>query len=324
LGGEAPELLKTVATTNRFGSIAWSTQGFIAGGMSDGSILLWKFDDLIAGKDDKPTVIQSHQAEVKALQFHPLAPHQLASGSSDGQVVILDLSKQPPVAQVLPSSSSVSVTQIAWNTQVEHIVAVAHADGLVAVWDLKQMKPWCQLRSPEAISDIQWNPVEGLHLVTASSDDRNPIIKLWDLRASTSMPLASLQGHSQGILSLDWCPHDETLMVRYVWLCLVLYCYVVSDHVCSYCFLEIKITVLAKTIARFSGTFVLFNQLQTSQTTQTMIISKQSSPVIPHPISMAPRQPNRDGITCNGRLSREVSLPRAPWIAKSRLTPSMV
>ena len=216
MGGDAVKLLKTVKTSNRFGSLAWSTQGFIVGGMSDGSLLLWKFDNLITGKDDTPIVIQSHKAEVKALAFCPLAENQLASGSSDGQVTITDVSSKPPVTQILPATSPVEVTQIAWNTQVQHIVAVAHADGLVVVWDLKQMKPLCQLRSPEAISDIQWNPTEGLHLVTASLDDRNPIIKLWDLRASTSMPLATLQGHSQGILSLDWCPHDETLMVRCV------------------------------------------------------------------------------------------------------------
>jgi protein transport protein SEC31 len=216
IGGTAPEILTTVKTANRFGSLAWSTSGVIAGGMSDGSVLLWKFDDLIAGNVDAFAVIQSHKSEVKALAFCPLIPHKLASGSSDGQVSIIDTSTHPPSSQNLPASSPVEVTKIAWNTQVEHIVAVAHADGLVEVWDLKQLKQWCQLRSPDAVSDIQWNPSEGLHLVTASLDDRNPIIKLWDLRASTSMPLASLRGHSQGILCLDWCPHDDTLMVRYV------------------------------------------------------------------------------------------------------------
>lgn len=198
--------------------------------MSDGSLHLWKFQDLLDGKDTPiKTIKDAHKTEIKALHFHPLAPHKLASGGSDGQVVIFDLSQSPNIVpQALPSSSSIEVTQIAWNTQVEHIVASAHADGLVTVWDLKQMKPWCQLRSPETVSDIQWNPTQGLHLVTASSDDRNPIIKLWDLRASTSMPLATLQGgHSQGILSIDWCPHDDTLLVRYVGqyacLCVIMY-----------------------------------------------------------------------------------------------------
>ena len=50
-------------------------------------------------------------------------------------------------------------------------------------------------------------------MITASADDRNPILKVWDLRASTTMPLATLSGHSQGILSLAWCPHDDTLLL---------------------------------------------------------------------------------------------------------------
>lgn len=51
--------------------------------------------------------------------------------------------------------------------------------------------------------------------MTASSDDRTGgALKLWDLRASTTMPLTTLdQGHTAGVLSLDWCPHDDTLMV---------------------------------------------------------------------------------------------------------------
>ena len=44
------------------------------------------------------------------------------------------------------------------------------------------------------MSDVAWNPDQGLHLVTSSGDDKNPVLKLWDLRSSTSLPLATLQG----------------------------------------------------------------------------------------------------------------------------------
>ena len=37
-------------------------------------------------------------------------------------------------------------------------------------------------------------------------------LKLWDLRSSTSVALATLQ-ENEGVLSLDWCPHDETLLL---------------------------------------------------------------------------------------------------------------
>ena len=63
------------------------------------------------------------------------------------------------------------------------------------------------------MSDVAWNPDQGLHLVTASGDDKNPVIKLWDLRSSTSLPLATLQGHKEGILSVSWCPTDASLLL---------------------------------------------------------------------------------------------------------------
>lgn len=73
----------------------------------------------------------------------------------------------------------------------------------------------CELRDPAGgtVSDIAWNPDQGLHLVTASGDDKNPVLKLWDLRSSTSLPLATLSGHSEGILSVSWCPSDTSLLM---------------------------------------------------------------------------------------------------------------
>lgn len=63
------------------------------------------------------------------------------------------------------------------------------------------------------MSDVAWNPDQGLHLVTASGDDKNPVLKLWDLRSSTSLPLATLSGHKEGILSVSWCPTDPSLLL---------------------------------------------------------------------------------------------------------------
>ena len=106
------------------------------------------------------------------------------------------------------------ITSVAWNTQVAHIVASAARDGTVNIWDIKSRKAWCELRAgDQSVSDIAWHPTQALHFLTASNDDRNPVIKLWDLKSSTSMPLATLTGHSQGILSMAWCPHDEHLLL---------------------------------------------------------------------------------------------------------------
>jgi protein transport protein SEC31 len=220
-----PFVVGTIVTTTRFASIGWAktsdpkySLGIIAGGMIDGTVQIWDPQAILKGEDALIATIKDHTGgPIKALEFNAMEPHMLATGGSDGQVLIVDLTNpsQPQISS--PSgepTKGAEVTQVAWNSQVAHIVAVAGSDGLVTVWDLKSKRPWCALRADGfAISDMAWNPTEGLHLVTASVDDRNPLLKLWDLRASTTMPLATLQGHSQGVLGLAWCPHDDTLLL---------------------------------------------------------------------------------------------------------------
>lgn len=57
---------------------------------------------------------------------------------------------------------------MAWNSQVSHIMATAAQNGSTIVWDLKQKKPWCELRDSNRapVTDVAWNPEQGQHLVT--------------------------------------------------------------------------------------------------------------------------------------------------------------
>lgn len=227
--GPTPKLLGSVKTASRFASVAWSsggsvadrfTMGILAGGMSDGTVHVWNPKALMQQQESIITSLPKCVAgPIKALQFSPLNAAQMAFGGANGQVLVADLS-QPENPNVFApcddNKQSAEITSVAWNTQVGHIVASAAGDGSVAVWDLNSRKAWCELRcetTGQAVADICWNPTQGLHLLTASLDDRNPVLKLWDLRASTSMPLATLAGHSKGILKTAWCPHDDTLLL---------------------------------------------------------------------------------------------------------------
>lgn len=157
---------------------------------------------------------------MSALAFnpHPSCAFELATGGSNGEVIITSFEnpEQPESFALNQNPHGAEITQIAWNTQVPHIVAASSANGVVTVYDTKQRKEWCEIRGETngmPVTDIAWNPTEGLHIITASGDDRNPVLKLWDLRSSTSIPLATLQGHTQGILSIGWCPHDAGLLL---------------------------------------------------------------------------------------------------------------
>lgn len=48
--------------------------------------------------------------------------------------------------------------------------------------------------------------------MTASDDDINPSIYLWDLR-NAHAPMKTLSGHTKGVLSIAWCNKDSDLLV---------------------------------------------------------------------------------------------------------------
>jgi len=226
-------LLGKYRASSRFSSIAWSRMdtnravfpyGLIAGGMVDGNIHVWDASKLASGDPDSLLAsVEQHQGSVAGLQFNPHkeSSHLLASGGSDAEVYVTSLEHpdQPSVFVPAPppnnAKHTADITKVAWNTQVVHILASAAQNGSCYIWDLRQKKAWCELRDPAGglVSDVAWNPDQGLHLVTASGDDKNPVIKLWDLRSSTSLPLATLQGHKEGILSVSWCPTDASLLL---------------------------------------------------------------------------------------------------------------
>ena len=152
----------------------------------------------------------SNHGPVVCLAYSPLEPFNIATGTAHGQAYFLPIDQAQPALCTM-NRHAAEVTAVAWNSQVPHIVATACAtDGSVVVWDTKANKPWCELRT-QSTSHLAWNPRQGLQLLTADG----PNVNVWDLANSTSLPFAQLaQGyHTSGILKMDWCPHDEALLV---------------------------------------------------------------------------------------------------------------
>ncbi|CAM9765276.1 unnamed protein product [Heterosigma akashiwo] len=225
-------VLGSFKTPTRFSSIAWSQMsnksaeyplGLIAGGMADGVVNVWDPAKLVANHPQpQMSTVHRHQGAVNDLQFnhHPESSHLLATGGADAEVFIMSMDRPdtPNVFVPAPDSNAKhlgEVTKVAWNSQVAHILATAGQNGSCIVWDLRQKKPWCELKDTirGRIADVAWNPDQGLHIVTASGDDNNPVINLWDLRGNYTVPSATLRGHTQGILSLAWCKKDTSLIL---------------------------------------------------------------------------------------------------------------
>ncbi|KAK7443253.1 protein transport protein S31 [Stygiomarasmius scandens] len=244
LGGEGQHGPKGfVKDTARFNRLTWGyvdtsrPQGVIAAGMENGELALWDPSKILAGADATESLIlrnTQHTGPVRALDFNPVQPNLLASGAVAGEVYIWDL-KDPskPYTPGTRSTKLDDITSVAWNQQVQYVLAGASSTGYTVVWDLRGKREVVALAygggagtlagqmnagnglavgGRRGMSAIAWHPDNATRLVTASEDDSSPIIMVWDLRNARA-PEKILTGHEKGVLSLSWCKQDPDLLL---------------------------------------------------------------------------------------------------------------
>ena len=208
-------------THYRFHDIAWAPanadhpRGIIAGALENGSLDLWDAEKLIEGANDAfMSRTTKHSGAIKSLQFNPLKPQILATAGAKGELFIYDINDiSNPFRLGTAAARSDDLECVAWNRKVPHILATGGSGGFVTVWDLKTKKASLTLNNNrKAVGAIAWDPNNATKLLTATPDDSNPVILLWDLRNSNA-PERQLQGHDQGILSLSWCQQDSDLLL---------------------------------------------------------------------------------------------------------------
>ncbi|KAK8789941.1 hypothetical protein WA158_006721 [Blastocystis sp. Blastoise] len=227
---DGPKLLASLDLENRVTSLCWGKTliaetpypyGILAASFANGSIALWEFVMNEESIEIKPiTTIQITQCPVKCLCFNPhVWCKQMACGSQDGTLTLVDLfDMENPILSTFTSQTGTipaEITKVCWNTKVSHILSCCQINGHITLWDIRQKTPWCELCDPNnsRISDMIWNPTDGLQLITCVENDTHPFIRLWDLRSSTSTPFLELSGHTKGVLSVSWCPYDPTLLL---------------------------------------------------------------------------------------------------------------
>jgi len=209
---------------HRYHKLIWGSagpvggKGVIAGGLDGGVLALYDAAKLISGEGVQAATLASatkHTGPVQALDFNPFQSNLLASGASESEVFIWDVNKPTtPMTPGAKSQPAEDVRSVAWNRQVQHILATAFGSRCV-VWDLRKNDPIIKVSDSTSrmrTKVVAWHPEVATQLCLASEDDHTPVIQIWDLRLASS-PIRTLESHQRGILSLAWCERDSDLLL---------------------------------------------------------------------------------------------------------------
>ncbi|XP_016100052.1 protein transport protein Sec31A [Sinocyclocheilus grahami] len=214
------------SSPHRYHKLVWGAHGIedqslpsgvlIAGG-ENGNIILYDASKIIAG-DSEVIISQSekHTGPVRALDVNSFQTNLVASGGNESEIYIWDLNNlSSPMTPGPKTQPLEDISCVAWNRQVQHILASASPSGKASVWDLRKNDLIIKVSDHSNrmhCSGLAWNPEVATQLVLASEDDRMPVIQMWDLRFATS-PLKVLESHTRGVLAIAWSEADPELLL---------------------------------------------------------------------------------------------------------------
>ncbi|XP_009979852.1 PREDICTED: protein transport protein Sec31A, partial [Tauraco erythrolophus] len=216
----------TFSSSHRYHKLIWGphsmtsserVSGVLIAGGENGNVILYDPAKIIAG-DAEVIIAQKdkHTGPVRALDVNMFQSNLVASGANESEIYIWDLNNfATPMTPGVKTQPLEDISCIAWNRQVQHILASASPSGRATVWDLRKNEPIIKVSDHNNrmhCSGLAWHPDVATQMVLASEDDRLPVIQMWDLRFASS-PLRVLESHTRGILAIAWSMADSELLL---------------------------------------------------------------------------------------------------------------
>lgn len=229
--GDHFQLLQEFQMEEKFKCISWGASyregefnGLIAGGMQDGSLMLWEGRSFLEQEQHPTEGLVANMdlyepGQFNCLEWGPFKKEMLATGGTSLYIVNVEKSVDEP-AVFCPNNKKDQdlITSVSWNKNktVPHILATATTTGIVNVWDLKVKKSISSFRdkSQESNRDVKisWNPNIPTQMAVVFDDLREPGIQIWDLRNPKAPVTVFKDNHKNAkVHALDWSTSQKTL-----------------------------------------------------------------------------------------------------------------
>uniref|UniRef100_G3R7K0 Protein transport protein Sec31A n=1 Tax=Gorilla gorilla gorilla TaxID=9595 RepID=G3R7K0_GORGO len=173
----------TFSSSHRYHKLIWGpykmdskgdVSGVLIAGGENGNIILYDPSKIIAG--DKEVVIaqnDKHTGPVRALDVNIFQTNLVASGANESEIYIWDLNNfATPMTPGAKTQPPEDISCIAWNRQVQHILASASPSGRATVWDLRKNEPIIKVsdHSNRGILAIAWSMADPELLLSCGKD----------------------------------------------------------------------------------------------------------------------------------------------------------
>ncbi|NWW13772.1 SC31A protein, partial [Oreocharis arfaki] len=216
----------TFSSSHRYHKLIWGphsmtsgdrVSGVLIAGGENGNVILYDPAKILDGEAEVIIAQKDkHTGPVRALDVNMFQTNLVASGANESEIYIWDLNNfATPMTPGVKTQPLEDISCIAWNRQVQHILASASPSGRATVWDLRKNEPIIKVSDHNNrmhCSGLAWHPEVATQMVLASEDDRLPVIQMWDLRFASS-PLRVLESHTRGILAIAWSMADPELLL---------------------------------------------------------------------------------------------------------------
>lgn len=237
------EPVNSVEIDSKVYDLTWSADSkLLVGGLEKGTVQFWDGQALIDNKKQDLVVhsANNHTSSVRSLAFNHTKSNVLISGSANSEIYIWDTNKltadpMTPTGEPFEAGKKNldEISSLAWNHKVSHIFASASSSGITSIWDLKSKRKVLNISYTATtnagniranLSSVTWHPSQSTKLITGSDLDSLPVVLQWDLRFSKTPELIfagpkefntdkSVDGHSKGILSIDWLAQDDDFLL---------------------------------------------------------------------------------------------------------------
>lgn len=155
---------------------------------------------------------RGHRDEGYALDWSPVSQGHLLTGDCAGDIHFWT----PGAAgqwSVGPSMAghTDSVEDLQWSPSEATVFSSASADNTVKIWDTRGKGPQISLDAhTDDVNVLSWNHNVNYLLASGCEDGG---FKVWDLRMiRQAQPLADFHFHRGPVTSIEWAPHDESML----------------------------------------------------------------------------------------------------------------